>query len=316
MCFVRCETFTRRSKHDLGISDTVTVSGDSGQVQFYGTHIFMDVPAGFRFDTQTASLSRDAWTYIDAEDAPMSMSDREYEVTRNPDNQKSAGFTVYYRKDFNYRGDSATIVYGLDKTKKDQPHEKIIFAFGDNTGSAMITAHFRVAHDEDRKTIIKSLLSAYRVDTATIELSAIQRFDVDLPRYGYRFYTHFHSGFYYTIGGKGNPWGGAFSQGIIISEEVPLADDEAIRQRVEDIAASYGNESFHHETREDNPLVINGLYAYEDILQGSFHGRATVYYTLMVQNTDVALCFQALADSNVEESLQAFRKIARSLRLK
>ena len=314
--FVRCDTRSARLRHNLAIPDTVSVSRDSGQVQFYGTHLFMRMPAGFRFDSLTAGWSKNPWTYIDAEDAPMSFSGRTYEINENPENQKSGGFTTYYRKDFNYQGDTATILYGLDKSQKGQPNEKIIFAFGNGAGSGLITAHFRAVYDDDRAQIIKSLFSCYRIDTATVDLSAIQRFDVDMQQSGYRFYKHAHSGFYYAIDGKGDPIDGRFRKGIIISEEVPLSGDEALRQRVGDIVTSYDNKLFHRETREDNQLVIGGLNAYENILEGSFNGKATAYYTLMLQNKNIALCFQALADTKVEESVQAFHKIALTLRIR
>ncbi|HTJ14588.1 MAG TPA: hypothetical protein VL547_21260 [Dinghuibacter sp.] len=314
-CLV-CAGCGAHARHDLGVRQVVTVSRDSGQVQFYGTHLFMMPPKGFLFYPKSDVWARDPDTYMTAEEVRHSYNDLSYEMKIEYNGSiRQWGFRVYYSHDFTFQNDSANITYAGGGTVAGQPIERMWMIFGSDSGSAKIYGQFKVGHNEDRAAILRAMLSCYKDTLAPVPLSEIQLFDVNMLQTGFAFNLQSYESFHYTIGGKGDPTRGG--NDMITIWQIPRhRNDETLQVQFHSLVERFSTGSLHSETLDQKQVRIGGEDGYDATITGTLGGKALTYYLVMLQNERETIGFSGSAFDNQELRLQQYQQIARTLRLK
>lgn len=310
-----CAGCGAHARHDLGVRQVVTVSRDSGQVQFYGTHLFMTRPEGFFFDTVSDTWDKNSITYMSAAEYRHPYNDVTHEMTEIYRQLRKDGFTVYYNHTFSFQDDSAEITYAGGQTDREQNVGRIWMTFGTRTTTVTLFGQFKNAYDDDRSAILRAMLSCYLDTAAAAPTTAIQKFDVDLLQSGFGFNTQDESTYYYTVDGQGDPKFGLKDE-IIIWQEPSLGNDAAMQKRFQSIIETFGGDRVNRETQNEKRVRIGGLDASEATITGTQAGKACTFYFVMVQNKNETVGFQGSAFDNQELRLQQYQQIARTLRLK
>jgi len=298
----------------INIPDTVFSRVNNGQLQIAGTHIFMTKPSGFQFNFAANRLEKNDSTYIKIVETPSANYTDKYNTFIGVIKMENAGgFKTYYQKDFIFKKQKAIILYGLDRIKTT---EQIILLFGNDTGSTMILSRFSVGDQKSKNEILKSLISAYKVDSSNLNISAIQNFSVDMLDTKFKYNGTTLQLFFYTINGLGDPAGNLGEDFITIGTMPALADDNLVKEKLHSMIESFRKLGMTVDNYNENKIVVNKLDAHEIIINGKLKDKTNVIYLVMLTDNKVAILFQGVAYNNREIYLEQFKKIAKTLKLK
>ena len=199
------------------------------------------------------------------------------------------------------QGDLTSKAYGL--------------VFGDSTFSTMIMATYPVTDEKSGKDIIKTLNTIVYDTTKVIVPFETAKFSFDENKSKFKFLMFNANLFIYTIDGKDN--GGNSDAPFLLVTQVPMDNTMTLKSISDMFIASsqkYGLE---------NPVVknsstdkINGYETYKSQVYGEMNGAKTLFYTVVISNSDVAIAIQAIAKNDFETNIEEFDKLINTIKMK
>lgn len=312
--FSKCISHSQTQKKSLNIPDSVINPIDNGQTQLYGTHIFLIQPQGFVFNYSTNRLEQNNLTYIKAVETPTASYSNKYNRFIELIKEENAkGFETYFQKEFILQNKKAIILHGLDRSKTT---EQIILLFGDEVGSTMLLSRFAVNDEDSKNKILKSLLSAYKADSATLDVSAIQNFTIDMLDTKFKYNSTTLQLFYYTLNGMGDPGSKTNDDVIIVGQMDPVPNSELIKKRVHSIVDSYKNLGVNITSYKEDSVNIDNQTVFTITITGILKAQKIVVYCLAIGNSKSTIFYQGCAFNNHSIYLEQFKRIAQTLRVK
>jgi hypothetical protein len=314
MClFTKCNSYSQTQTTVLNVPDSVAIKINNGQTQLYGTHIFLSVPQGFNFNFSTNRLEQNDSTYIKAVETPdASYSDKYNRFTEVIREESAKGFETYFQKEFILQNKKAIILHGLDKSKTT---EQIILLFGDEVSSTMLLSRFAVNDELNKSKILRSLLSAYKSDSATLNVSDVQNFTIDMLDTKFKYNSTTLQMFFYTINGLGDPTS-RIDDVIIIGQMQPMENDELVKEKAHSMIEIYRKVGININSFTEDSITIDNKTAFTITLRGKLKEQNVLIYGMAIGNTNSTILYQAIAYHNHETYLEQFKRIGKTLRLK
>jgi hypothetical protein len=311
--FTDCNSHSQKQR-SLAIPDTVLVSAKNGQRQVYGTHIFMNEPKDFNFDFSTNRFERNDSTYIKAVETPTaSYSDKYNRFIQLIKEENINGFRTYYQKEFVLQNKKAIILYGLDKALTT---EQIILLFGDEMGSTMLLSRFAVDDQNSKNEILKSLLSVYKADSATLGISSIQNYTIDMLNTEFKYNSTTLQMFFYTLNGLGDPSGKANQDVIIVGQMPPMDNEGLVKEKTHAMIEAWKRNGIEITDYKESKIIIDNRNAYDIIITGKSKDKKVMIYGMTTGNDKSTIFFQGSAYNNFDTYIQQFKQIAQTVRLK
>jgi hypothetical protein len=312
--FSKCSSHSQTRTKGLTVPDSVAITINNGQTQLYGTHIFLTKPQGFNFNYSTNRLEQNDSTYIKAVETPTaSYSDKYSRFTELIKEENVKGFETYFQKEFILQNKKAIILHGLDKSKTT---EQIILLFGDEVGSTMLLSRFAVNDEDSKSKIFKSLLSAYKADSATLNVSSIQNFTIDMLDTKFKYNSTALQLFFYTINGLGDPGSKTNDDVIIVGQMQPMENNELIKDKAHSMIETYKKVGVDITSYREDSVTIDNQTAFTITLTGKVKEQKVVIYGMTIGNSKSTILYQGFAYHNHEVYLEQFKRVAQTLRLK
>ena len=312
--FSKCSSHSQTQRKGLTVPDSVITPINNGQTKFYGTHIFLGQPQGFNFNYSTNRLEQNDSTYIKVVETPTaSYIDKYNRFTELIKEENTKGFETYFQKEFMLQNKKAIILHGLDRSKTT---EQIILLFGDEVASTMLFSRFAVNDENSKSKILKSLLSAYKVDSATLNISAIQNFTIDMLDTKFQYNSTTLQLFFYTINGLGNPGSKTNDDVIIVGQMEPMENKELIKDKAHSMIETYKKVGVKITSYTEDSITIDKQTAFTITITGKLKEQKVVIYGMTVGNSKSTILYQGVAYDNHGVYLEQFKRVAQTLRLK
>lgn len=304
----------QKNKADIIIPDKVDVKPNSGQTQMYGTHVYIRIPDGFSFNSNTNRYEKEDLAYFKVvENTDVGFDDyyKRYNdaISIEESNNK---IKIHYKKDFNLQNNKAVFVCAQDIG--DNETEQLILIFGDIKNSIMLIGRYRLKEKRNRDIIINSFLSAYTNYDAPTELNDIQKFTINLLDSRFKYNSYGLGTFIYTIDGKGDAIG-KMMESIVIAQSEPL-NNNLIKEKALSIIENYKKYGIEIIDYTDKSKIINNLYAYEVISNAVYENDFYTIYTIITSNKNNSIIFTGTAKEKNKSYLDQFEKIAETIKIK
>ena len=312
--FSKCSSHSQIQTKGLNIPDSVVTPINNGQLKLYGTHIFLIQPKGFNFNYARNRLEQNDSTFIKAVETPTaSFSDKYNRFTELIKEENIKGFKTYLQKEFILQNKKAIILHGLDISKTT---EQIILLFGDEKGSTMLFSRFAVNDEDSKSQILKSLLSAYKVDSSALKVSSIQNFTIDMLDTKFKYNSTTLQLFFYTLNGLGDPGSKTNDDVIIVGQMQPMENNDLIKEKAHSILETYKNIGVEITSFFEDSITIHKKTAFTITITGKFKEQKVIIFGMSIGNSKSTILYQGVAYDNHDVYLEQFKLVAQTLRLK
>ena len=295
LCSVSCKG--QQNPYYIDVSDNVTTTKTTSHTQIDGTRIFMVMPEGFKQKDKSIFEKTDGSATINIMDIKQSVNTIDYLITQFELKEKTNGYwkqaSINDKKAYlgNYRYNS---------------QQNIMFAVvGNDYDIVMISITYFSDKYKDKNELKDVLLSLF-IDDNLDTNSFRQYYSIDLLDSRYKYAKHLNSLDSYFIDGvveKGNKYQTSF-----YISTFPMRSDDAI---CSDILNKHQLISPKYDK-----TIINGREALVVIGEDNTDGHKAKVYDVVIKGDDILLRFMCIAYNDIDASIEEFKKIASTLRLK
>jgi len=274
-------------------------------VNIPGTRLYIIPPSGFEIATSFVGLqgSNSTLQILDVVEGDFYAN----AATFNKEEFEKMGIKVFEYAEFKVNGFPAKYVH-----MQGNPGLKTIsIVFGNSTFSTMIIAAYASDDKRAEKEIKKAIQTICYDKNIQIDPLATASFTLDESNSIFKFHKSTAGMFIYTIGGENN------TEPIILILTLPMDETMTLRSISEMFISALEQKGlFVEEMKQSSVIDVNGLSAYEVEISGEMNDKECLIYLLIVIKQDKAVVIQGVATSDLENNLNEFKKLAKTIKLK
>jgi hypothetical protein len=290
-------------------TDSLSAEKKPVKVTIQGTHVSMTIPQGFKPAKDFIGIEKDDKTYIEV-----------FDPYENDYSTSSAGFS---RPGFENQGMDVfafkTLNVGLYLAKyagmrNSSGYKKYELIFGDSSFSAMVLGHCSVNDDAVAKAIENTIMSVSYDKKVKVNPYIHSYFNMNDSASIFKFSKVSDKIFKYSMAGKLKLEAGEANVTITpFTLDAPMTDKE-VKKTMEGIYKKDGMTGL--KVKNESDTKINGYDAYESEVYGKLNGKQTLIYQLTVSSNGNALLIMGVTNTDMENNLAEFKKLAYTVSFK
>lgn len=292
------------------INQEVSNTKTAKHIHIPGTRLYIVPPADFYVAKTFLGLQKGASAVINIYDL---VGGNYYTnaATFSKEAFEQKGIKVFEFKEIKVNGYPAKYI----SMQGDLSAKAIALVFGDTTFSTMIMAAYPVNDDLAGKEIMNSLNTIYYDKLKMIDPFATAKFSLDESGSKFKYYQYSSNLYLYTFDGKDNS--GDKEAPLILITQLPMDKTMTVKS-ISDLmiakAQQYGLTG--PQIKNQRTEKLNGYDAYQAEIYGQMQGKSSLIYICTVAKGDMAIVIQGIARKDVETSLEEFKKLAWTIKLK
>ncbi len=303
--------FSCSQKPKSGIDSNIRNTRTANQVNIPGTRVYMTTPAGFKFSPELIGFRKGDFAMITVYD--MVGGNYNTNIAQFTKQElESKGIKVYEYKNVTVDGFPGRFIHVQGQPGR-QTYDLI---FGDNTFSTMVMAAFPALDQKAAADIIHSMNSIYYDTSKKIDPTAIAGFTVNDSMSPFKFRQFSANVFLYTPGGKEIK--GSEDAPMVIISQVPRDQADSDAKSVATLLLSqvqnYGLSS--PEMKNISMNSLNGYDTFQGEIHGQFRGKPMIIYCCIIGRGNLFVWLEGFAKNDFDNNLDAFKKMAATLRIK
>jgi hypothetical protein len=275
-----------------------------------GTHIGFIPPTDWLESSKLAGFeSPDGQAGMIAFEVPVNI-DKSIGDIMNPKTMKDKGIKPIANNRFMLNGYKAARFLGSNGM-----NELHMIVFGDSTFSAFINGFYGANNMKMRDKMWNAVNSSIYSKTVKIDPLAKAKFSLDLKDSGFKFnMTMMGSIYMFTPEDEKDK-----TLGSIMITQVPADENTSLDSFAEQMMSSLVQKGIAYNKKvAEKTITIGGIEALEKVIisQKSELDNKTFIYVLTLKYKDVAFAFMGMGADDKEETLNRFRKVADTFKIK
>ena len=292
------------------IKTNIQNSKTDKHVNIPGTRLYIVPPTGFSVSSTPAGLQKGDSSMITIADLT---TGNFYSNTAsfNKKGFEQKGIKIFDYQDIKVNGFPAKYV----SLQGDANAKMYWLVFGDSSFSTMLMGVYPAADQTTGNQIVSALNTIHYDKTKKVDPFEAAAFSLDDKQSKFKFFQFNANMYVYTIDGvnnKDNP-----DAPFIVVTQMPKdrnTTTKEVARMILDKMQGYGltNAEVKNATQEK----IDGYDAYEAEVHGQMEGKASIIFQFVIAKGDKVISMQGVTKTDLEENLQAFRSLSRTIRFK
>jgi hypothetical protein len=275
-----------------------------------GTRLFIIPPAGFTVSKTITGLQKGETSMVNVMDL---VGGNFYSNTAN---FSKAGFEQKGIRVFDYREIKVNGFPAKYMLMQGDPDTKMVsLVFGDTSFSTMIMAIYPPTDEATGKQLIAALNTIHYDKRKKIDPFENAFFSLDDRNSTFKFFQYNTNMYLYTPGGMDNRKNSEIP--FLVVTQLPGeagVTAKIVADKMSDRMEQYGFSNT--ETRNVSQEKINGYETYQAEIYGDIKGTRSVFYQCVVVAGDKIVSMQGMAKIDLETNVNAFRELAKTVRIK
>lgn len=305
------ERLVSKRDNDLHVADIVQPPRSGYDRQLPATKLFADLPLTAVIDSVHSRVILNPHSYIDyVYDPGISFEEKMRGLGAIDAVAKVIPGGLYYSHHFQMGSCKAVLYYGKGRENR----EELFLYFGDKSFTTFVGGGFPAGDKEERKMVLKTLLSFYRDEDATEDASTLMPYTLDLTGTDFAYCTHTDYSFFYTIHGHGSPDTHADHDQLMVTLVAPVTGSiKNARSEAIDMISQAG---IVIVSNKDRMINVGGMPSLEMEGQISVEENPGMFYVLLTGPPAQPFCIVAVVYKDAGKRLAEVERIARSFRFK
>jgi hypothetical protein len=288
---------------------TIVVTKTSTHVNIPGTKLYVIIPEGFKIATNFLGLQKDfdtGFQVFDLDGGDFYSNGRN--IRRETFEEK--GVKVLEYRELTLGGYPAKYV-----EMEAGDHLVQNLTFGDSTFSSTINAVSLIADVQATADLKAALLSIYYDKATVIDPFKIAPFELDDSNSLYKFAKYASNMYMYSLNGEYKESYG--TDPLFLLSVLPNDGTHTRESMADDLVSQvqkYG--LIGKEFTSSNTIQIDGTDALERTFNGNLKWEKKSFYQLVIISKDRCIAIQASCNQGDEATLEEFKKLAQTLKLK
>ena len=307
------ERLVSKRDNDLHVADIVQPPRSGYDRQLPATKLFADLPLTAVIDSVHSRVIVSPHSYINyAYDPGISFEERVLSLQHSADSitRVNPG-SIYYTHHFQMGSCKAVLYYGKSQTKG---KDELILYFGDRAFTAYAEGEFTSGDKDERKALLKTMLSFYRDEDATEDVSTLMPYTLDLTGTDFAYCTHTDYAFFYTIHGHGSPDVHVDHDQVIVTSLAPV--EGSIKNARSEAINMISQAGIVIMSNKDRMINVGGMPSLEMEGRISIGENAGMFYVLLTGAPAQPICIIGVVYKDVEKRLGEVERMGRSFKLK
>lgn len=288
----------------------LTLSAQDKAVNIPGTHIFINMPAGFKVSERFKGLEKNKNTYIKVYD-PYNTNYIKYAETFTRESLEDNGNEVQEYKRFDISGFPAKYA----SVQNNAGGTSDFLVFGDTSFSAMLVASCPANSDSDEQAIETALFSVKYDKKMKIDPLSGTFFNVGDTNSSYRFARCNND--FYIYSSKGvvkDAYSGESIVSILPFTSEYSVGDETIERAIMSSYQQYGITDA--KIKKESQVQVGNLNAIEAEVDAKIDNKKAVLYRLTLIDGPRAVLVLGIATSDFDKNMDEFRNLAHTVKFK
>lgn len=303
------ERLVSRRDNDLHVADIVQPPRSGYDRQLPATKLFGDFPLTAVIDSVHSRVILNPHLYINYAYDPGIPFEVRQRAADSIARVNPGG--IYYTHHFQMGSCKAVLYYGKSPTKG---KDELILYFGDRAFTTCVEGGFISGDKDERKALLKTMLSFYRDEDATEDVSTLMPYTLDLTGTDFAYCTHTDYAFLYTIHGHGSPDINVGLDQVIVMSIAPV--EGSIKNARAEAINMISQAGIVIVSNKDRMIDVGGVPSLEMEGRISVGENAGMFYVLLTGAPAQPICIIGVVYKDAGKRLGEVERMGRSFRLK
>ncbi|MBC9929402.1 hypothetical protein [Chitinophaga qingshengii] len=275
-----------------------------------GTRLYIIPPPGYKIATNFIGLQHKEHGMINVYDLPGG-NFYTNAATFSKDGFAQKGATVFDYQELNINGYPAKFVAAQGALT----HKTLALVFGDTTFSTSLIAVYPAENNAAGKELLASLKTIWYDPGQTVDPFETANFTLDTRQSPFRFFKYAANLYIYTVNGADTQ---ADPDGPMVMVTQFPNDNTATPKDIAGMMVGKLRQFglTNPVTRQEDSTRINNYNAYQVEVTGQMKDKPMMAYCCVVVKGNQAVVLQGISKKDLEQDLQAFKKLSATIQVK